>query len=116
MCALRSARFSLEGTIGAGYTPDEGVLAAHQRTFHNSSSATITLRLLGQNMLYGNLFTHSALYRSTTLPELENREWSADFGWTGRTSAGRAWRIGFTEDFGPSDSGIDLILRFAATL
>ena len=108
-------RVHLEGSVGVGYTPRVGELAPHQLTLFNSTSVAATLRLFGSGRLYGYLFTHNALYDDTMLPELETREWTGDFGWMWRTAGGRELRLGFTEDFGPKDAGIDLILRFSTS-
>ncbi len=107
-----SRQFSFEATLGAGYTPATGDLSPIQNELFNSASTTIQFHLSSRNTFYGSLFTHSALYKSTFLPELENRELTGNFGWQGRTASGREWRIGVTEDFGPADAGLDLILRF----
>jgi hypothetical protein len=111
----RLGRVGFEGTVGVGYTPRKGDMEAHQLEWHQSASLTTRVSLFKQNSFYGVLFTHSSLYRRTTLPELENREWTGEFGWIGRAAGGREWRLGVTEDFGPSDSGIDLVLRFSTT-
>jgi hypothetical protein len=110
-----SSRFSYEATLGAGYAPAGGALAAIQNEFFNSASAAMNFRISERHSIYGYLFTHSALYSATSLPELHSRELTGDLGWRGRTASGREWRIGFTEDFGPSDAGVDLILRFGVT-
>jgi hypothetical protein len=111
--ALRTGRVLVEGTVGAGYTPATGALEEVQVEFFNSTSAVLALRLFGTTSFYSQVFTQNALYDDTTLPELETREWSGDFGFFGRTASGRQWRVGLTEDFGPKDAGIDLVLRFA---
>jgi hypothetical protein len=108
-------RFSFEFTGGLGYTPATGDLSSIQREVFNSASGLVRLRLSSRNSIYGNLFTHSAVYNGTMLPELENREVTGGLGWIGHTKTGRTWRIGFMEDFGPHDAGLDLILRFGVT-
>ena len=44
------------------------------------------------SLLYGNLFYHSPYYAHTSLPALDRRELSLDFGWMlrGRKSSGMA--------------------------
>jgi hypothetical protein len=112
MRGVIGSRLSYDVTAGLGYTPASGEFAAYQNEIHNSASGGIALRLFGQFSAFGYLYTHSPLFDETTLLELENREVSGDFGFRGRTASGREWRVGFSEDFGPDDAGIDLILRF----
>jgi hypothetical protein len=108
-----SNRLRWEATLGGGYTPTEGELANHQFSGYNSTSLAATYKLFGDWTFYTQAFTHSALYRVTGLPELESRTWAGDFDLLGRTPGGREWRVGFTEDFGPSDGGIDIIVTFS---
>jgi hypothetical protein len=102
----------MEATLGVAYTPTAGVLAPYQKEFFNSTSVAMSVRAWRSTGFYGYLFTHNPMYRNTTLPELEQRELTADFGVQRRTASGKIWRVGFTEDFGPQDAGLDLILRF----
>ena len=53
-----------------------------------SGSCSLSLKLRaehgafwGHQSLYGNLFYHSPYYHETTLPALDRRELSLDFGW-----------------------------------
>jgi hypothetical protein len=61
--------------------------------------------------VYANLFYHSPYYRNTTLPALDRRELSLDFGWILRARQGSEWRLGLTEDLEPGGPGVDLVIR-----
>jgi hypothetical protein len=69
----------------------------------------------GRQSLYANLFFHSPYYFDTTLPGLDLRELSLDFGWILQTRNGGDWRIGLTEDLEPGGPGVDLVLRVGRT-
>lgn len=100
-----------EGSVGLGYTPTHGDLAAVQRTTMVSGSSGLRWRFWGRQSLYGNLFYHSPYYRDTGIRGLDRRELSFDFGWILATRGGREWRIGMTEDFEPGGPAIDLVFR-----
>lgn len=110
-----SSRVFYEGTFGLGLTPRHGDLAAWQRTRFASASTGFGLRLWGSQSVYGSFFWHSPYYRATGLRSLDRHELTADFGWLARGRNGRNWHISFTEDLGPGDPGIDLILRIGRT-
>jgi hypothetical protein len=61
--------------------------------------------------LYANLFYHSPYYQNTTLPALDGRDLSLDFGWILAERGGSEWRVGLTEDLEPGGPGVDLVLR-----
>lgn len=104
-----------EGSLGLGYTPRHGDLAAYQRTTFVSGSSGLRWRVWGRHSIYGNLFVHSPYYHDTTAPALNRRELSFDFGWILATGAGREWRLGLTEDLEPGGPGVDLVLRLGFT-
>lgn len=104
-----------EGSIGLGYTPRHGDLAAYQRTTFISGSSGLRWRFWGRQSIYANLFVHSPYYHDTTMPALDRRELSLDFGWILATRAGREWRLGLTEDLEPSGPGVDLVFRLGLT-
>jgi Protein of unknown function (DUF3187) len=102
-----------EGGIGLGFTPGRpGGLTEAQRDLFLSVSSGLRLRAWGRHSLYANLFYHSPYYRNTTLPSLDLRELSLDFGWILQNRQGGEWRIGLTEDLEPGGPGIDLVFRF----
>ena len=73
--------------------------------------ADMRWRVWGHQSVYANVFYHSPYYHDTTLPALDRRELSLDFGWILRTNQGGEWRLGLTEDLEPAGPGVDLILR-----
>ena len=104
-------RLVLEGGLGLGYTPSHGDLESVQRETFASASGGARYRFWGRQSLFANLFYHSPYYHDTTLPGLDRRELSLDFGWLLATRGGADWRIGLTEDLEPGGPGIDLIFR-----
>jgi hypothetical protein len=100
-----------EGSFGVGYTPAHGDLAGVQRTTFVSASSGLRWRFWGRQSLYANLFFHNPYYHGTTIPALDRRELSLDFGWILETKSGPEWRLGLTEDMEPSGPGIDLVFR-----
>ncbi|HKT59066.1 MAG TPA: DUF3187 family protein [Gemmatimonadales bacterium] len=103
--------WTYEGSLGLGYTPTHGDLADYQRTTFVSGSSGLRWRFWGRQSLYANLFYHSPYYHDTTIPPLDRRELSLDFGWILATKSGREWRIGMTEDMEPSGPAIDIVFR-----
>jgi hypothetical protein len=104
-----------EGSLGLGYTPTHGDLTTYQRTTFVSVSSGMRWRFWGRQSLFANLFFHSPYYHDTTIPSLDRRELSLDFGWILATKSGREWRLGMTEDMEPSGPGIDLVFRLGVT-
>ena len=104
-----------EGSLGLGFTSAHGGLLEEQRRTFLAITSGLRLRVWGQQSLFANLFYHSPYYRGTTLPALDSRELSLDFGWILQSREGREWRIGLTEDLEPGGPGVDLILRVGRT-
>jgi hypothetical protein len=104
-----------EGSLGVGVTPAHGRLADLQNTAMLTVSSGLRHRIWGSHSLYGNLFYHSPYYHDTTLPALDRRELSLDFGWILRTRGGGEWRAGLTEDLEPGGPGVDLVFRVGRT-
>jgi hypothetical protein len=113
--ALLSPRVHYEGSLGLGYTPTNGSLAKLQRELFVAVTSGARVMLWGHNSVFANLFYHSPYYQGTTLPSLDRRELSLDFGWIVQTRTGVEWRVGMTEDLEPAGPGVDLILRFGRT-
>jgi hypothetical protein len=109
--AQPTPRLAVEGGLGFGYTPAHGDLDAVQRETFVSGSGGARYRFWGRQSLFVNLFYHSPYYHDTTLPALDRRELTLDFGWLLATRGGGEWRIGMTEDMEPGGPGIDLIFR-----
>jgi hypothetical protein len=104
-----------EGSLGLGYAPTHGDLSEYQRTAFVSASSGMRWRFWGRQSLYANLFYHSPYYHDTTIPALDRRELSLDFGWILTTRHGAEWRLGLTEDLEPSGPGVDLVFRLGVT-
>ncbi len=107
-------RLLYEGSLSAGYTPAHGPLFTSQEELLVAASSGLRFRLWGRQALYGNLFYHSPYYDRTSLPSLDRRELSVDFGWLLATRGGTEWRVGMTEDLEPSGPAIDLVFRLGA--
>ncbi|HEY9013854.1 MAG TPA: hypothetical protein VIM84_02175, partial [Gemmatimonadales bacterium] len=104
--------WSYEGSLSVGFTPSHGRMPAEERELFLSGSSGLRVQVWGHNAVFANLFYHSPYYFDTTLPALDRRELSLDFGWILRTRPGGEWRIGMTEDLEPGGPGVDLVLRF----
>jgi hypothetical protein len=104
-----------EGSLGIGVTPTHGPLADLQNTAMLAVSSGLRHRLWRNQALFVNLFYHSPYYHDTTLPALDRRELSLDFGWTLQTRGGGEWRVGLTEDLEPGGPGVDLVFRVGRT-
>lgn len=118
MNTLRSmldSRFLYEGSVGLGYTPLHGSLPEGQREVFLAVTSGLRYRIWGRQSLYANLFYHSPYYQNTTLPALDRRELSLDFGWILTGGRGGEWRVGLTEDLEPGGPGVDLVLRLGRT-
>ena len=113
--ARLTPRLVYEGSLGVGLTPAHGRLADLQKTGMLAVSSGLRHRLWGNQALYGNLFYHSPYYHNTTLPSLDRRELSLDFGWILQTRGGGEWRVGLTEDLEPGGPGVDLVVRVGRT-
>jgi hypothetical protein len=113
--AVLSPRMYYEGSLGLGFTPATGSLASLQREFFVAVTSGVRAMISGRNSVFANLFYHSPYYQGTSLPSLDRRELSLDFGWIVQTQGGAEWRIGMTEDLEPGGPGVDLVLRFGRT-
>ena len=105
-------RVMFEGGFGLGFTPTYGSLQRNQRKSFVTVSSGLRARVWGRHSLFANLFYHSPYYHDTTLPALDRRELSLDFGWILRTRRGGEWRVGMTEDLEPGGPAVDLVFRF----
>jgi hypothetical protein len=113
--AQLTPRLIYEGSLGVGVTPAHGRLADLQNTAMLAVSSGLRHRIWGNQSLFGNLFYHSPYYHGTTLPALDRRDFSLDFGWILQTRGGGEWRAGLTEDLEPGGPGVDLVLRVGRT-
>jgi hypothetical protein len=110
------AKVVYEGSVGLGFTPAHGRLPEGQREVFLSATSGLRVRVWGRQSLYANLFYHSPYYSNTSLPALDLRELSLDFGWILTTRQGGEWRVGLTEDLEPGGPGVDLVLRVGRSL
>lgn len=104
-------RLTLEGSVGAGFTPTSGALAEWERSWMASASGGAKLRFWGQQSIYANFMLHSSMYHGTSVPALDREEVSLDFGFLFRPGSGPEIVAGLVEDlyaFGPA---VDLVLR-----
>ena len=104
-------RLFWEGSLGAGYTPTSGDLSEYQRTTFANASAGLRLRVIGQQSVYTNLLVHTAAWRNTTLPALDNADVSLDFGFLLKPGNGPELVLGMVEDPYPFGPAVDLVLR-----
>ena len=104
-----------EGSLGLGFTPAHGSLPEGQRTVFLQATSGLRWRIWGGQSVFANLFYHSPYYHDTTLPALDGRELSLDFGWIFPNRQGQEWRVGLTEDLEPGGPGVDLIFRVGRT-
>jgi uncharacterized protein DUF3187 len=110
--AALHSRVIYEGSFSLGFTPTHGSLPLTQRETFAAASSGLRARIFGRQSLFANVFYHSPYYHDTTLPGLDRRELSLDFGWILRTHRGGEWRIGMTEDLEPGGPAVDLVFRF----
>jgi hypothetical protein len=108
-------RVIYEGSFSLGLTPTHGSLASIQRESFAAASSGLRARVWGRQSLFANVFYHSPYYHDTTLPSLDRRELSLDFGWILRTHRGAEWRVGMTEDLEPGGPAVDLVFRFGGS-
>ena len=101
----RSRRRSLRGQSRPGLHPDARRSRPTSARPSSRPARGSRWRFWGRQSLYANLFYHSPYYHDTTLPALDRRDLSLDFGWILATRSGREWRIGLTEDLEPSGPG-----------
>jgi uncharacterized protein DUF3187 len=108
-------RWHYEGSLGLGFTPSHGALPRGQRELFLVATSGLRHRIWGRQSLFANLFYHSPYYQNTTLPALDRKDLSLDFGWILQTRGGDEWRVGLTEDLEPGGPGVDLVLRVGRT-
>ena len=113
--AQLTPRLIYEGSFGVGVTPAHGRLGDLQNPAMLAVSSGLRHRIWANQSLFGNLFYHSPYYHNTTLPALDRRELSLDFGWILQTRGGGEWRVGLTEDLEPGGPGVDLVFRVGRT-
>jgi hypothetical protein len=110
-----SPRVYYEGSVGVGFTPAHGSLARFERESFLAITSGLRVLTWGHQSVFANLFYHTPYYHDTSLPALDRRELSLDFGWILHTHEGGDWRVGMTEDLEPGGPGVDLVLRLGRT-
>lgn len=108
-------RLLYEGSLGMGFTPSHGRMPEGQRELFLSATSGLRFRVWRRQSVFANLFYHSPYYHDTSLPALDRRELSLDFGWILETRHGHEWRVGLTEDLEPGGPGVDLVFRLGRT-
>ncbi len=108
-------RIIYEGSLGIGATPTHGPMSDLQHTTFLALSSGVRHRIWGSQALYAQVFYHSPYYHKTSLPALDRRELSLDFGWILTTGRSGEWRMGLTEDLEPGGPGVDLVFRVGRT-
>ena len=109
------SRWNYEGSLGLGLTPRHGDIARYQNQTFVMVTSGLRYRFWGRLSAFANLFYHSPHYHDTSLPALDRKDLTLDYGFILRTRNGREWRAGMTEDPAPSGPAIDLSLRFSTT-
>jgi hypothetical protein len=104
-------RLTYEGGIGVGYTPPAGDLKDWQRTVFASAASGLRFRAVGQQSVYANVLFHSATYRGTTLPSLDDPDLSLDFGFLLKPGNGPEILLGMVEDLYPFGPAVDMVFR-----
>jgi hypothetical protein len=107
-------RWAYEGSFGLGYTPRHGDLSDFQLTFFQSLSSGLRWRFSGRQAMFVNLFYQSSNYENTTLPSMDQREVTLDYGFLLKARKGPEWFLGMTEDLEPKGPAIDLSFRIGA--
>ena len=113
--ASLAPRLVFEGSLSAGYTARRGTLAEFQREGMVAASSGLRWGIWARHAIYGNFFYHSPYYEGTTLPALDGRELSFDFGYIHQGAGRTEWRLGMTEDMEPGGPAIDLVFRLGTS-
>ena len=72
---------TVSGSIGVGFTPRTGTLAAYENVFFMSFSGGPRIKLSWRNFLYGNLFVQTPPFHGTGLRPMDDVDFTIDFGW-----------------------------------
>ena len=113
--AAINPRLVYEGSLSLGYTAKHGPLGPWQRTWMVSGSSGLRMGIWGRQSLFANFLYHAPYYKGTSLPALDRRDLSFDFGWILARGPGSEWRVGMTEDLEPGGPAIDLVFRLGGS-
>lgn len=105
-------RLIYEGSFSTGFTPRYGVLSPIQKTAFLLGTSGVRWRTFGGLWSFANLYLHSPYYTGTGASQLDDWDFTIDFGWIIRSKSGREFRFGMTEDLAPAGPAIDADFRF----
>ena len=103
---------TVSGSIGVGFTPRTGTLAAFENVFFVSFSGGARVRLSWRNFLYTNLFVQTPPFHGTGLRPMDLVDFSIDFGWMFRIDPRTELWLGIVEDPFPDGPALDVAFRF----
>ncbi|RPH65791.1 MAG: DUF3187 family protein [Myxococcaceae bacterium] len=103
---------TVSGSIGVGFTPKTGTLAAYENTFFASFSGGTRIRLSWRNFIYANLFVQTPPFHDTALRPMDLVDFSIDFGWMYRIDPRTELWVGVVEDPFPDGPALDVAFRF----
>ena len=109
--AVLTPRLIYEGSLNLGYTPTHGPLKRYEKDVFVLATSGGRWRTVGGLWSFANLYLHSPYYEKTNAGQLDNWEFTIDFGWMIRGKSGREFRFGMTEDLSPSGPAVDANFR-----
>ncbi len=102
---------TVSGSIGVGFTPRTGTLAAYENVFFMSFSGGPRIKLSWRNFLYGNLFVQTPPFHGTELRPMDDVDFTIDFGWMFRIDPRTELWVGIVEDPYPDGPALDVAFR-----
>ena len=102
---------TMSGSIGVGFTPRTGTLAAYENVFFMSFSGGPRIKLSWRNFLYADLFVQTAPFHGTDLRPMDQVDFSIDFGWMFRIDPRTELWVGIVEDPYPDGPALDVAFR-----
>jgi hypothetical protein len=103
---------TVSGSIGVGFTPRTGTLAAFENIFFASFSGGTRVRLSWRNFLYANLFVQTPPFHDTGLRPMDLVDFTIDLGWMFRIDPRTELWVGIVEDPFPDGPALDVAFRF----
>jgi len=102
---------TISGSLGLGFTPRTGSLAALENVFFLSFSGGPRVRLSWRNFLYGNIFVQTPPFHDTSLKPMDDVDFTIDFGWMFRIDPRTELWVGIVEDPYPDGPALDVAFR-----
>ncbi|MGZ6098048.1 MAG: DUF3187 family protein [Myxococcaceae bacterium] len=102
---------TLSGSVGVGFTPRTGTLAAFENVFFASFSGGPRVRLTWRNFLYANFFVQTPPFSGIDLRPMDLTDFSIDFGWIFRIDPKTELWLSIVEDPFPDGPALDVIFR-----